>query len=64
MIPNTGKTGFSKIFLISEIIFRKKKTLTTTRLIFLLLGLHSRIKEKVLDTVQLLDITIRVLLLD
>ena len=64
-LPITVKVGFSETFLFSEITFWKKKTLTSldnysTHISST--GIAFQNKGKVLDTVQLLDITTRVLL--
>ena len=59
--------GFSEIFIFSEITFWKKKTLTSLDNYSISLpytGITFQNKGKVLNTVQLLDITTRVLLLD
>ena len=56
--------GFSETFPFSEITFWKKKTFTSLDNYSTLLpstGITFQNKEKVLDTVQLLDITTRVL---
>ena len=57
--------GFSETFLFLKITLWKKKTLTSLvnyLTLFSLTGITFQDKEKVLDSVQLLDITTRVLL--
>ena len=63
-LPITVKAGFSEIFLFSEITFWEKKTLTSldNYLTYLLpTGTTFQSKRKVLDTIQLVDFTTRVL---
>ena len=64
-LPIVQNIGFSETFLFSKITFWKKKTLTSLdnySIHLLLTGFTFQNKGKVLDTVQLLDITTRVLL--
>ena len=63
-LPITVKAGFSEIFLFSKITFWKKKTLTSLDNYSIHLpstGITFQNKGKVLDTIQLVDITTRVL---
>ena len=61
-LPIAEKMGFSEIFLFSDITFWKKKTLISLDNYSTHLpstGITFQNKGKVLDTVQLLDITTR-----
>jgi len=63
-LPIAEKWDFLRHFLFFEITFRKKKTLTSLDNYSTTLpstGIAFQNKGKVLDTIQLLDITIRVL---